>query len=237
MTVLYVDTEHDRVRDHLDLGRSHRARIEATRKRLADAAGTPCLVEHFAQINLARVERAAPSAVVIGGNVTGWEAYDDGSLAGLLAIIRVAPVPILGICAGHQLIGHAHGAAWGPLGSLGAGEVDPNSTFGPGLRKELGILPVETDPMCPLFTGIGQPARFFQNHYWQLTETPPGFVTRARSPWCPIQAIQRLDRPVFGVQFHPERYECDHPDGEAVLRNFFAITPPVAQLDRNFMTV
>jgi GMP synthase-like glutamine amidotransferase len=237
MTVLYVDTEHDRVRDHLELGRSYHARVEATRKRLADAAAAPCLVEHCARVTPTRVERVAPSVVVIGGNVTGWEAYDDGSLAGLLAIIRAAPVPILGICAGHQLIGRAHGAAWGPLGSLRAGEIDPDPAFGTGLRKELGFLPVETDPMCPLFTGVGQPASFFQNHYWQLTETPPGFVTRACSPWCPIQAIQRLDRPVFGVQFHPERYERDHPDGDAVLRNFFAIASPVAQLDRNFMTV
>jgi GMP synthase (glutamine-hydrolysing) len=237
LTVLYVDTEHDRVRDHLELGRSHRSRIEETRKRLANTAGTSCLVEHFARVTPEQIERAAPWAVVIGGNVTGWDEYDDGSLAGLLGVIRAAPVPILGICAGHQLIGRAHGAPWGPLGSLRAGELDPDPAFGPGLRKELGFLPVESDPMCPLFTGIAQPARFFQNHYWQLTEAPPGFVTRACSPWCPIQAIQRLDRPVFGVQFHPERFDGDHPDGEAMLRNFFAITPPAAQLDRNFITM
>lgn len=228
MTVLYVDTEHARVRDHLDLGLSHHARIEATRKRLADAAGTSCLVEHFARVTPARVERAAPSAVVIGGNVTGWDEYDDVSLAGLLATIRAAPVPILGICAGHQLIGRAHGATWGPLGPLHAGEVDPDPEFGPGLRKEHGFLPVEIDSRCPIFGNLEPPAIVFQNHYWQLEEVPPGFVVRAQSPWSAIQAIERVDRPVFGVQFHPERYDGDHPHGATVLRGFFALSNGVA---------
>ena len=228
MTVLYVDTEHDRVREHLELGPSHHAQIGATRKRLADAAGTPCLVEHFARLTPARVERIAPSAVVIGGNVTDWDAYDDASLAGLLATIRAAAVPILGICAGHQLIGRAHGATWGSLGSLHPGEVDPDPAFGPGQRKERGFLPVEIDSRCPIFGNLEPSAIVFQNHYWQLEEVPAGFVVRAQSPWSAIQAIERCDRPVFGVQFHPERYDGDHPHGATVLRSFFALSHGVA---------
>ena len=185
-------------------------------------------MRHYATISPADVARTAPSALVIGGSITDWGAYASGDLAGLLATIRAAPVPILGICAGHQLIGRAYGASWGPLGRLQPGEFDPDPGFAPGQRKECGFLPVEVDPRCALFQGLDQTAIMFQHHYWQLEEAPTGFVARARSEWLPIQAIERLDRPVFGVQFHAERYDADHRHGEAVLRNFFALTRSAA---------
>ncbi len=224
MTVMYIDTEHDRVLTHPEFGPAHRARIETMRDRLAVAAGQPCLVQHFAAVSLPLIKRTAPSTLVIGGNLTDWDAYDRGDLSGVLATIRAAPVPILGICAGHQLIGQAHGAAWGPLGALQPGEIDPDPAFAPGQRKECGFLPVEIDLRCPLFRGLPPRATFFQYHYWQLDEIPAGFINRAHSPWSTIQAIERRDRPVFGVQFHPERYDSDHPIGATVLRNFFALT-------------
>ncbi len=223
MTILYVDTEHDRVIEHVERGPSHRARIDEVRERLAATAGAPCVVQRFADVSPGGITRIPLAALVIGGNITSWEDYDRADLAGLLATIRAAPVPILGICGGHQLIGYAHGAAWGPLGPLQPDEADPDPAFGPGQRKERGFLPVEVDPRCPLFHDVAPAVTVFQHHYWQLEEVPPGFVTRARSPWSAIQAIERLDRPVFGVQFHPERYDAAHPHGETVLRNFFAL--------------
>ena len=224
MTVLYIDTEHDRVLAHPESGPAHRVKLEAARARLAAAAGGACLSLRFPEVSPTQVEHIAPVALVLSGSTTDWAEYDFSSLAGLLATIRAAPVPILGICAGHQLIGFAHGAPWGPLGPLQAGEVDPDPRFAPGRRKERGFLPIEVDPRCPLFRGLDQTAAFFQSHYWQLEDVPQGFAARAHSPWSPIQAIERLDRPVFGVQFHPERYSAAQPDGANVLRNFFTLT-------------
>lgn len=225
---MYVDTEHDRVVDHPTLGPAHRATVARARDRLQAAAGLPCLVLAHPEVSPAAVEQIAPAAVVIGGNTTDWACFDLASFAGLVAVIRAAPLPILGICAGHQLIGFAHGARWGPLGPLAAGEVDPDPRFVPGQRKQRGFLPVQLDPACPLFQGLPATARFFQSHYWELTEVPPGFAARARSPWSAVQAIERLDRPVFGVQFHPERHDAAHPHGAAVLRRFFALVRPSA---------
>ena len=229
MTIVYIDTEHDHVLGHPELGPVHRDRIETLRDRLSDIGGQPCAVRPYAAITLAHVERDVPSALVIGGNMTDWAAYEWANLAGLLATIRAAPVPILGICAGHQLIGYAHGAAWGPLGRLHPGEVDPDPGFAPGQRKEHGFLPVEVDPRCPLFHDLAPVAIMFQLHYWQLEESPAGFIARARSEWSPIQAIERQDRPVFGVQFHAERFDTVHPHGETVLRNFFALAQDSAR--------
>ena len=228
MTVLHVDMEHDRVLAHPELGAHHRAKLEETRARLAAAAGEPCLSIRFSHATLARVDQIAPRAMVIGGCTTDWADYDGAALADLLATIRAAPVPILGVCAGHQLLGLAHGAPWGPLGPLRDGEPDPDPRFAPGQRKQRGFQPVRTDPASPLFRDLPPNPVFFQSHYWQLERVPDGFVPRASSPWSPIQAIERRDRPVFGVQFHLERYDTTHPAGATVLRNFFALANPAA---------
>ena len=223
MTVLYVDTEHDRVRDHPEAGVAHRVKIDRVRHRLATAAAAPCVTVGYAEIDPGTVDRHGASAIVIGGMTTDWAAFPAPSLAGLLDLIRAAPAPMLGICAGHQLIGLAHGAPWGPLGPLAADEVDSDPRFAPGQRKERGFLPVTADPGCPLFAGLAPAPAFFQSHYWQLIAVPAGFVARASSPWSPIQVIERGDRPVFGVQFHPERYDAAHPDGAALLHNYFRL--------------
>lgn len=223
MAILYVDTEHDLVHADPDLGPRHRAKRDAVERRLGATAGAPCHTLRFAEVSPAQVGRLAPAAIVIGGNTTEWDRFEPATLAGLLAVIRAAPAPILGICAGHQLIGLAHAAPWGALGPLRPGEVDPDPRFAPGQRKERGFLPVEVDQACPLFHGLPPTASFFQSHSWQLEAAPAGFATRARSVWTEIQAIEGRDRPVFGVQFHPERGDRDHPAGDLVLANFFAL--------------
>ena len=223
MTIVYIGTEHHRVLEHAEFSPSHHAKIEMVRDRLATASGQLCEVRHFTAVSPTYIEQRAPLALVIGGNLTNWAEFDDADLAGLFATIRTAPMPILGICAGHQLIGRAHGAAWGPLGTLQRGEVDPDPDFGPGQRKECGFMSVEVNSRCPIFRDVAPISVMFQHHYWHLEEVPAGFVVQARSQRSPIQAIERIDRPVFGVQFHVERYDADHPHGEAVLRSFFAL--------------
>lgn len=222
MVVLFVDTEHDRVRGHPRRGPAHRAKVEASTALLATLSGEPCRSRTYDAVDLDGVARIAPSAIVIGGNTTAWARFDPTALAGLLGVLRAAPVPILGVCAGHQLIGHAHGAAWGPLGALHLGEPDPDPRFAPGQRKERGFLPVALDRRCPLFAGLEPEIAVFQSHSWHLLEVPNGFLRRAGSAWAAIQAIERRDRPIFGVQFHPERADRIHPAGRDVLRNFFA---------------
>ena len=223
MRVVYVDTEHQRVHDHPEAGSRHRARLAETTDRLERVAGAPAELLGFAEISPARIAQSSPAAIVIGGNTTDWGEFDFQEMAGLLEVIRAAPAPILGICAGHQLIGYAHHVKWGPLGPLQQGEIDPDPRFAPGQRKQRGFHSVQLDLRCPLFRGMGATADLFQSHYWQLEEVPPGFAVRASSPWSAIQAIERLDRPVFGVQFHPERYDADHPHGVVILRNFITL--------------
>jgi len=222
MWVLYVDLEHERVRADAEMGPAHRAKLEEAGRRLGEASGEPCETALAEDVTPGRIAERAPSAMVLSGCTTDWAAYDFRAWEGLLEVIRAGAVPTLGICAGHQVIGLAHGVPWGPLGPLETGEEDPDPRFAPGQRKQRGFRPVHLDPACPLFAGEGETATVFQSHYWQLEAVPDGFVRRASSAWSPIQAIERRDRPVFGVQFHPERFDPSHPAGGRVLKNFFA---------------
>ena len=38
-----------------------------------------------------------------------------------------------------------------------------------------------------------------------------------------FEAMRHGSRPLYGVQFHPERYSELHPDGRAILANFFRL--------------
>lgn len=223
MTIVYVDLEHEEVRRDPARARSQAAKFDTARSRLAWAAEEPCMVMRCREVCPQHLAQLEPSAVVLSGSTTDWGRYDLRSLEGLLDVIRSASIPILGICAGHQLIGYAHGASWGALGSLRDDELDPDPRFAPGENKERGFVPVDIDPTCLLFRGMGNRPYFFQSHYWHLQEVPAGFVARGHSAGSPIQVIEHLDRPVFGVQFHPERTDADHPDGNLLLRNFFTL--------------
>lgn len=222
MSILYVDPEHDVVVNDPVKGPHHHAAVLSARARIASVAGSACDVAPASSATPPEIEERSPTAIVIGGCATDWAIYDFSTLSGLIAVIRAASVPILGICGGHQLIGYAHGAGWGPLGRLHPDEVDPDPQFAPGQRKESGFMSVGLDSPSSMFRGLRPEPVFFQAHYWQLTDVPSVFSIRAHSRWCPIQAIERTDRPVFGVQFHPECFDAAHPDGEQVLRNFFA---------------
>jgi len=225
VSILFIDLEHDRIVHDPVTGALHRTKHDDAGARLTAAAGEPYESVRFSVLTIERVRSLAPTAIVISGNTADWSEYDMDVLAGLMEVIRTAPVPILGICGGHQLIGHAHGAPWGPLGRLSVGMIDPDPRFATGLHKERGFLPVDIERASPLFARVGDAPVVFQSHYWHLTGVPTGFIALASSSDSPIQAIARKDRPVFGVQFHPERYDDDHRDGETILRNFFATRP------------
>ncbi len=98
--------------------------------------------------------------------------------------------PMLGVCYGHQAIARVLGGK-------------------PVLRKgsegEFGWTEIEVVSPSNLFRGL--PARFwtFSSHYEEVSELPPGMKLLAQSKKCAIQASQLGDRPVFGIQFHPEK--------------------------------
>jgi GMP synthase (glutamine-hydrolysing) len=112
-----------------------------------------------------------------------------------------AEVPVLGICFGHQLLGHALG---------GRVSLNPNG-------REIGTVPltiVEDDEV------LGACGRIVVNstHLDSVVVLPPGARVLAQTAREPHAAL-RFGRRAWGVQFHPEL------DAE-VMRHYFAARRP-----------
>jgi anthranilate synthase component 2 len=122
-----------------------------------------------------------------------------------LAILQQAPetLPILGVCLGHQAIGQAAGGKVIRAKALMHGKTDQIHHNGQGL-----------------FAGL--PSPFTATRYHSLAvereSLPPSLEVTAWSGDGEIMGLQRRDRPVHGVQFHPESIATEH--GHELLANF-----------------
>jgi GMP synthase (glutamine-hydrolysing) len=228
--ICYVDLEHaERGPSILSEGpeaTQRKADLLTFKVRFERLSGDPCLLLHWTQVDRVSFVRLGVRAVVLSGHSTLIDDYDQQALAPLLGLIRETPMPLLGLCGGHQLIGLAFGTAPAPMGRLASGETDPKAELAPGMRKEWGPSRVRIAAQDPLFTGLGDTVVVEQRHFWELKAVPAGFVRLAGSDACPIQAICHSSRPLDGVQFHPERYTERHPDGRTILANFFGLASP-----------
>ncbi len=189
---------------YLDAAR--RERFERLRARLSGAAGGECSLVHYPDVTSFR----GFGAVVVSGSDAPWQKHPPGAFRPLERAIRSAGEPLLGICAGMQILTWAFGGSVEPLRP-------------PGPPAETGFRPVEVlvgDD--PLVRGIGPTADFYESHTYEVTRVPEGFETIAAGARCAHEAIRAVDAPVWGVQFHPECADADHPAGERLLANFFA---------------
>src|SRR5690606_3612522 len=120
-------------------------------------------------------------------------------------LVRRAPpgLPVLGVCLGLQCIGVAFGAA-----------IDhaPAPVHG----KQTDVVHARTD----LFTGIPSPLRVARYHSLVVRRPrlPQQLSPLASTPDGTLMALRVRDRPVWGVQFHPEAVLTEH--GHALLANF-----------------
>ena len=80
-----------------------------------------------------------------------------------------------------------------------------SGVVGRARKGEVGWTKIELLGESPLFKGLPQSFYSFSSHIDEVREVPSKFRNLARSPACAVQALQLESRPVFGVQFHPER--------------------------------
>ena len=112
--------------------------------------------------------------------------------------------PILGICAGHQFMAkHLGGDA------------------APAKVPEFGKSIVQVHQPDVLFEGLPNRFEVWESHNDEVTQLPRDFVALASSENCDIQAMRHRDRPLFGLQFHPE---VEHTQfGADIFRNFLKL--------------
>jgi GMP synthase (glutamine-hydrolysing) len=113
------------------------------------------------------------------------------------------PIPILGLCYGHQLMAKEYG------GEVSKAEVG-----------EFGIahLTTENCPESPLLKNIEMPTQVWMSHQDSVTKLAPGFEKAGFTKDCTFAAVQDLQRKRFGLQCHVE--VKDTPEGNKIFQNF-----------------
>jgi GMP synthase (glutamine-hydrolysing) len=178
--------------------------------------GIEILTEPFHSVSLERVRSLRPSHIILSGQSHPWEKYSPESLAGVFEVIQRASQPILGVCGGHQQIALAYGSEVGLMERLEPGEGYE------GAKRERGFLPIQHTGEG-LFKGLPAELTVWHSHCDEVKQLPEGFKQTATNETCRIQAMQQKGRRVYGVQFHPELFDDDHPEGREIVGNFLAL--------------
>ena len=178
--------------------------------------GLEILTEPFHSVSLERVRSLRPSHIILSGQSHPWDKYSPESLAGVFDVIKHASQPILGVCGGHQQIAIAHGAEVGLMG-----RVEPGEGYD-GAKRERGFGTIGNTGEG-LFKGLPAQLTVWHNHCDEVKELPNGFRATASNENCRIQAMQEKGRRVYGVQFHPELFDEEHPEGRQIVENFLAL--------------
>jgi len=116
-------------------------------------------------------------------------------------------LPILGICLGHQCIGAAFGA------HIVRARQPMHGRSSPVVHDETG-----------LFAGLPSPLSVGRYHSLAV-EVPKGVPLRvtARADSGDVMAVEHVEHPTFGVQFHPESVLTE--GGYRLFANFLAHLP------------
>lgn len=118
-------------------------------------------------------------------------------------IRRAGVVPILGVCLGHQAIGQTCGGKIVRAPAPMHGKLSDIRHDGSGV-----------------FKGLGNP--FAATRYHSLVveraSLPPSLIVTAETADGLVMGVAHRERPVHGVQFHPESIASQ--GGHALLRNF-----------------
>lgn len=111
------------------------------------------------------------------------------------------PLPILGLCYGHQLLAQHFG---GQVTNTGQGE------FG---KARLQLL-----TESPLWQDVPQESQVWMSHQDSVTKLPPDFRVIGETVSGSLAALEHLERPIYTLQFHPE--VTDTLPGKTILANF-----------------
>jgi len=149
--------------------------------------------------DLAWIREWDPAGVILSGGPSS--VYDEGVPSTDPELLG-SGIPILGICYGMQLIAHLEG-----------GKVHPG-------RREYGRAELRVERDEGIFSGFdaGEPTTVWCSHGDHVDEPPPGYVGVASTGSLPLAAFRAENRPIWGVQFHPEVAHTRR--GDEILSNF-----------------
>lgn len=165
--------------------------------------GAEPVVHRHDDLDLAGLRGLEPDAVLVSPGPRRPE--DAGVSNDAIRDFAARGVPVLGVCLGHQCIGHVYG-----------GEV----VRAP--RVMHGKTSVITHDGEGVFVGLPNPLTATRYHSLVVERgsLPDQLVVSAESEDGLVMGLRHRSLPVEGVQFHPESILTE--SGHALLRNFLA---------------
>ncbi len=125
------------------------------------------------------------------------------------------PIPILGLCYGHQLMAKFYG---GSVGKANVGEF--------GISQ---LLKTSCGKNSPLFAGTSDSLQAWMSHQDEVLSTPDGFEVIGQTKDCAYAALQNLQKQRFSLQCHCE--VKDTPEGQIIFENF---AHSICKMERNW---
>ena len=110
-------------------------------------------------------------------------------------------MPVLGLCYGHQLIAQ-----------MVNGKVEPAK------RREYGVASAIIDHPTGVLKGLSKKEQVWMSHGDTVFALPEEYEVLAHSENTPVAAFRSKEKPIYGLQWHPEVVHTEH--GTQMLRNF-----------------
>lgn len=159
-------------------------------------------------ITLEEIKQLQPSRIVLS---PGPKHPKDSGIC-LEILKNISHIPILGICLGHQAFGLINGAEIKRL------EVP--------LHGKTSLLTVENENSV-LFQGMPKSFQVMRYHSLYVSDKnlPKELTITAKSDDGVIMALEHREKPIYGIQFHPESFFTEY--GKDIIKNFIRYTQPL----------
>ena len=148
--------------------------------------------------DLEKIKAMEPKGIIFTGGPNSVYLEDSPSYA---KEIYDLGIPVLGICYGSQLMMHQLG------GKVCKAPV-----------REYGKIEVTVDQSSALFENVSEKTICWMSHNDYIEQAAPGFKIIARTPDCPVAAVENVEKKLYATQFHPEVLHTK--EGKQMLANF-----------------
>ncbi len=182
------------------------------------------LIYHFSQVTLELIADIQPEFIILSPQGTPWCRYTgqkavalQNFLWSLAAAVEQMHVPVLGVCGGHQALSLAFGGKVGPI-RAGQDDCMPYTK-----DRQSGLVTLRQTNPDPIFSGIEEQFQIVQSHYDEVKALPANFMLLAEDKISPNQIVRHIERPVYGIQGHPESSRGNSSPGTKLIKNFLDI--------------
>jgi GMP synthase (glutamine-hydrolysing) len=161
----------------IDMNKNRLSSLEFV-KPIERIVGKKFLSRHYSKINEEALKKA--DKIIISGNALMDNDFLADANIDKFSWLLGTNTPVLGICAGMQVISKVFGGSTSE-------------------KKEIGIIKIKTIEKNALFSGDFSAYCLHRNK----ATVPKEFIELANSDSC-VQAFKHKHRPIYGVLFHPE---------------------------------